>query len=516
MKIRTFAIAVLRAAALAALVAGCSSATGNPQPTYPLPTSPALQTAAVNFTVTLAGAAPASVRGRRPNYLSGGTQSVSILPIVPGSTTQTPAVLNLVAGAAGCTGSGPTLACTGTVKAPVGETSFTVTTYAGQNAKGAVLSVGTFALMVKASANAATLSNATSLALNGVPASLALAVTPQILTLGTGATLSATVTAFDAAGAIIIGPGQYTTGIALETITPASATDSVLSASGVTIPPAVPDCTYPIVPNVTYCYAIGSIAAPGTAIPLTYSGEFVSASSIQLAAESPGLATKAVTIALASPVPGSCSGSPVKVCPGSIVFASALSTPVPVTVSEPGVTEFQGQGSTCGASQTALIDNSYSGATGNAFTITAGLNPGSCFFIFSDAANNQTELNVTVLGAPPTATPSPSPTPVATDTPVPTGPVAIAPSNTLEFNGPTAPPQTFTASEAGVASFTLNQTACAGIVTVGPASGTAFTATPVSTLTQGGKCTISVLDPSLQFSYVKFYVDGTIITVDKR
>jgi hypothetical protein len=290
----------------------------------------------------------------------------------------------------------------------------------------------------------------------------------------------------------------------------------VLVASGVTIPPTVPDCTYPTVPNVTHCYAIGSIGAPGNAIALAYSGEFVSAPSIQLAAESPGLTTQAVTIPLASPVPGSCTGSPINVCPGSIVFASALSAPVTVTVTEPGVTEFQGQGSTCGASQTALIDNSYSGATGNTFTISAGLVPGSCFFIFSDAANNQTELNVTVLGAPPTPTPSPTPTPVATDTPVPTGPVAIAPSNTLEFNGPTAPPQTFTASEAGVASFTLNQTACAGIVTIAQPAGTAFTVTPISTLTQGGKCTISVLDPSLQFSYVKFYVDGTIITVDKR
>jgi hypothetical protein len=249
---------------------------------------------------------------------------------------------------------------------------------------------------------------------------------------------------------------------------------------------------------------------------LTYSGEFVSSPSIQLAAESPGLATKAVTIAFASPVPNSCTGSPIKVCPGSLVFASALSTPAPVSVSEPGVTEFTGQGSTCGAAQTALIDDSYAEATGTTFTITAGLNPGSCFFIFSDAANNQTELNVTVLSAPPTPTPSPTPTPVATATPIPPGPIAITPSNSLEFTGPTAPPQTFSASEAGVNSFTLDQTPCTGIVTIAPPNGTAFTATPVSTLTQGGVCTITVLNPSGQFSYVRFYVDGTIVTVDKR
>jgi hypothetical protein len=459
---------------------------------------------------------------RKPLYLSGATRSVSILPVVSGAPNQTAIVIDLAAGGTGCTGSGPTLACSGTLKAPVGETSFTVTTYAGPNATGAILSVGSFTLDVKAASNNATISNATSLSIDGVPASLALTVTPAALTIGDEATVSANVTALDASGAIIIGPGQYTTAIALETITPVSqgAPDPVLVAAqstDFTTSSLVPDCTYPVVKNVTYCNTLGSILAPGVAIPLTYAGEFVPATSIRVVAESPGLASKAVTVTVATGGGGGggCVGSPVVVCPGTIIFQNALSTPVPLKVTEPtnpSVTSFTGEDNCQGI---AFLNNSNATTqTGDSFTVEPGSTPGSCTMVFQDVSLNSTTLNVTTLSAPPSPTPSPSPTPVVTATPVPPGPIKILPSNTFEFAGPTAPPANFTASEPGVTSFTIDQSACAGIVSITPPTGTAFTVTPVASLTQGGTCTASVLDPSGQFSDVKFYVDGVTVVVN--
>jgi hypothetical protein len=331
--------------------------------------------------------------------------------------------------------------------------------------------------------------------------------------------VTAVVTALDAGGATIIGPGQYTSGIDLETITPFTSTnDPVLTAQNAV--PFVPGCTYPTTPGVTICHLIAVSTGPGQSFPLSYAGEFVPGTSIVLAAEAPGLTTQAVTIPIATPQPGAsnCTGSPVVVCPGSIVFNSITSTPVPVTVSEPGVTTFQGSTASCTLDDVAFINNSQN-VSGSSFVVEPGPGTGSCYLIFADQSGNQTQLQITNVNgqqATPTPTPSATATPFSTPTPVPPGPIAIAPSNTIEFASSTASPATFVASEAGVTSFSVNQSACAGIASVSPSSGTSFTVTPAAALTSGGSCTLTVSDPSGQFSYVGIYVDGLTIIINKR
>jgi len=513
MRIPLSGATLLRAFALATFTAGCSSAVGNAVPSYGTATSAPAQTASVTFTI-LPGTAPASSgRSRRPAYLSPATRSISILPVVTGSPNQKATIIDLGAGVAGCTGSGATLSCSGTVTAPVGETSFTVTTYSAQNGQGSVLSVGTITVDVKANSTNATISNATSLTLSGVPTSFTLAAPGAALTIGTPSTLTPVITAYDAAGSAIIGPAQYTTGIDVETITPFGS-DPVLTSDAHTLL-SVPGCTYPTQEFVTTCHIVTVASGPTDAITLDYAGEFVSATSILLVAESPGLATQKVTIPLATPAPGACSGSPIVVCPGSIAFANALSSPVPLTVTERGVTTFTASDIGCVNQQTASINFSEM-VSGDSFTVEPGAIPGQCTASISDASGNTTNINIELLAAAPSPTPSPTAAPTSSPTPVPTGPINIAPSDTLEFTSSTAAPQQISASEPGFTTFTIDQSACTGIVTVTPPSGSTFTIAPVASLTQGGVCTFDVLDAQGGSSPVKAYVDGVVFHINSK
>jgi hypothetical protein len=514
MRLSTIGGSTFAALALLILAYGCSSAVGSPTPTYGHATSAPAQTANVTFAISPGSAASPAARARRPAYLSTATSSVSILPIVTGAPNQKALIVDIGAGLPGCTGSGTSLTCSGSIAAPVGPTSFTVTTYDQKDALGDVLSSGTITVQVAASSTTSTLTNATSLTLNGVPASFAIAVSPQSLTIGSSATLSAVITAYDAAGAAIVGPGQYATGIDLETITAYEATsDAVLTST----PPAafVPGCTYPVVPQVTACHLVTVVTGPSQPIALAYKGEYVPGTSILLAGESPGLATQSVTIPFASPPPsGACTGTTIVVCPGQVTFATSAAPSVALTVSEPGVTTFTASDYACVGDGIASI-NFQKQTSGTAFTVYPGTAPGTCAATFTDAAGNSTNVNVTLLA---TVVPSPSPSPSTTPapTPVPTGPIAISPSNALEFTSATASPQQITAAESGGTTFSVQQSACSGIVSVTPANGTVFTVTPQASLTQGGTCTFFVVDASGGRSPVQASVDGVSFIINSK
>ncbi len=518
--LRTLGPLSVAAVALAAVFVGCSSPVGPVTPHFGgSATSTPVPTATVTFTITPGTSTAASRRGRKPAYLSPGTASVSILPVVTGQSNAQPTVIDLGAGVSGCSGSGATLSCTGTVTAPIGETSFNVTTYGGPNASGGVLSVGTITVDVQPSSSATTISNATSLTLEGVPARLGLSVTPQTIAIGTASTLTAVVTAYDASGAIIIGPGAYTTGVDIETIAPidASNNNNVLTAPPAYAGSTVPGCTYPTNPNVTTCQPDGSVQGPVPGgVQLSYAGEFVPGSSLLLAAESPGLNIPTVPIVLLTPGPNSCSGSPIKVCPGEVTFANSLSPDVTVSASESGVSTFAANAVACDGANVASIDGQQS-SNGTSFVIAPGVNPGTCSIMITDANQNETNLSVTLLAGEPTPSPSPSATPTPVATPTPTaGPITISPNATVEFTSSTAPPQTITASQSGFSSFTIDQSQCTGIASVSPSSGTTFTITPVASLTQGGKCTLVVSNSSGQSSNVYVLVDGTSIIINTR
>jgi hypothetical protein len=157
--------------------------------------------------------------------------------------------------------------------------------------------------------------------------------------------------------------------------------------------------------------------------------------------------------------------------------------------------------------------------------LAPGFSPGANVFTFpvtvAGVAPGQItgSTNVTVLvpspsPAPSLLTPTPIPTtapsgvPTTTPSPLPTytpGPIQLTPS-ALYFAEPTAPPQTFTASEQGVTTFhaePLDPT----IASVSPSNGTNFTVTPLNP----GLTLIVVTDSNGNANGVAVYINQIII-----
>lgn len=212
----------------------------------PLPTALTPDAVQVQFSVVIPQRAPSAAR---PAYVSASTQSASIAV-----GNGTPTVVNC------------TTVCNGTVVAPVGNDTFTVKLYSGTNAGGGLLASGstTQAILVGQA-------NSIAVTLNGVVAHLAVAVATGA-TLGTAAAVAVTVSAQDASGNTIIGPGSY------------------VDASGnpVTISLATSDAT-----NAPL--TVGTVTAPGTSVSLNYTG--ASIASADVTATATGLTTATATLA---------------------------------------------------------------------------------------------------------------------------------------------------------------------------------------------------------------------------
>ena len=203
---RRFSAAVLLSALA---LSGCGGGGGS----SPLPAGGGGASSTAAFVIHIPGGqSPASsaAAGRtgRPAYVSPATQSISIS--VSGEST--PVVANLTPNSPNCTpasGSTP-LTCTVSVPAPVGNDTFTVTLFQQQNAAGTPLSTGSVAAQI--SANQTTPVNVVT---NGVVASVQLYLANSAPPLGRAATIPVIVDAKDAAGNVIVGPGNYSVTISL-------------------------------------------------------------------------------------------------------------------------------------------------------------------------------------------------------------------------------------------------------------------------------------------------------------
>ncbi|HTX57575.1 MAG TPA: hypothetical protein VMD47_10810, partial [Candidatus Acidoferrales bacterium] len=171
--------------AIAALLAGCGGGGSTPSVVSQPPAQQKAQDVNVSFTIVVPTASGAKLR-RVPNYVSASTKSASI---AVGSAT--PATVNC------------TTTCSGTVSAPVGSDTFTVNLYDATNGTGNLLSTGT--LMQTIVANTA---NSVNVTFNGVVNSLAVAIA-NVVTPGTAGSVGVTVSALDADGNTIVGPGVY-------------------------------------------------------------------------------------------------------------------------------------------------------------------------------------------------------------------------------------------------------------------------------------------------------------------
>ena len=229
------------AAALA--IAGCS--TGG--------TTPLVQSAAAPASAAMAagtharhGKARFEIRipkhERRAHYVSPNTQSLTIA-----ANGTALGAFNVSATAKGCKTVAGSTQCMFTVGVPTGKVTFSVSTFSKTNGTGSLLSQGSVTQKVTSGQL-----SVIPLTLEGAVASIALMLGDNAPPAGIAASIPVYVTAFDATGAVIIGPGNYTAPIALTN------TD----ATGIT------------------ALSTTSIAAPSTKVALAYNGRSIRSTTI--------------------------------------------------------------------------------------------------------------------------------------------------------------------------------------------------------------------------------------------
>jgi hypothetical protein len=175
----------------------------------------------------------------RPNYISAGTQSMTV-GLVSGGTTTSLATVNLTTGSSSCTTpSGGGLQCTVTVQAPFGTDLFAISTFSAINGGGSVLSTGDVQVTLTRGAATPTVQ----LDLDGVPSTVALVLGQSELPVGNPGSTAVIVQAKDASGNLIIGPGLFSSPIGLAISGDTYATLS-LSSTSVTSPGQVVTLDY--------------------------------------------------------------------------------------------------------------------------------------------------------------------------------------------------------------------------------------------------------------------------------
>jgi hypothetical protein len=178
------------------------------------PGHPPTQLVNVKVTVTVP-------RGRgemRPDYVSVDTDSLTIeLASVDGKgvTGVNATTIETTANSHGCQEGNATIVCTGIAQGSPGQDVFAVTTYAGDDATGAVLSVGTVQAKIGDGGGTVPISDKLSLTLDGVIASLNVALSPNWAKRGRQVTSAATLAAYDASGAQIVGSSEYASPVVL-------------------------------------------------------------------------------------------------------------------------------------------------------------------------------------------------------------------------------------------------------------------------------------------------------------
>ena len=171
----------------------------------------------VNVKVTVTVPQGSKARAIRPDYVSVNTQSLVIeLSSVDGKGVSgiNPTTINTQSSSRNCKEEARARACSAVATGSPGDDVFSVTTYAGANATGAVLSVGTVRSEVRGGGTVQ-ISNRLSLTLDGVIAALKLMLSPDHSDRGKPVESAVTLGAFDASGAQIVGPSDYSAPVAL-------------------------------------------------------------------------------------------------------------------------------------------------------------------------------------------------------------------------------------------------------------------------------------------------------------
>jgi hypothetical protein len=193
----------LVAACGAVLASGCAGGHST-SAALPAAAGAPAASATARFTLTIPSAAATTAGSRRPAYVSSSTLSASVA--VNGGTATG---VDLSAGATNCATVSGGRACTIAIPAPLGADTFTMKLYDGPLSGG----LPTGNVLSAATNFAATVTEGTAnitvpLVLGGIPASVDVS-TGAPPTAGTPATIPLTITAYDADGNVIVGPGTY-------------------------------------------------------------------------------------------------------------------------------------------------------------------------------------------------------------------------------------------------------------------------------------------------------------------
>lgn len=155
--------------------------------------------------------------GVKPNYLSVNTKSLVIeLASVNGSgvTGVNPTTINVASPAHDCKARDDQIVCSKTASGSPGVDTFAVTTYDVADANGAVLSVGTVEAKIS-SRSGIRISNRVPLTLSGIIAAVKVSIAPNRAKRGEPQTSNVSLAAFDASGAQIVGPSDFSEPVAL-------------------------------------------------------------------------------------------------------------------------------------------------------------------------------------------------------------------------------------------------------------------------------------------------------------
>jgi sugar lactone lactonase YvrE len=197
------------AAAFAFSLAACSGGGSNSLPSTPSQPVGNAKQADAQMVVKIP-AKPATTSALKPQYISASTQSMTIGLLANGKTTQI-AQADLTPASPNCapvTGGGTQ--CTVKLVAAEGAQTFVLSMYDQTGGKGNLLSTGNVAVTLVAGKD-----TNVPVTLDGVPASSSVVLGTGSLPVGTAGTTSVTVNALDAAGNYIVGPGNFSTPIAL-------------------------------------------------------------------------------------------------------------------------------------------------------------------------------------------------------------------------------------------------------------------------------------------------------------
>ncbi len=400
MRARLIAIAF----ACSALVVACGGGGGgggtvlpttNPAPTSTIGSPGSTQAVKFMLTIPLSGSTSSS---RHRNFVSSATDGALIAVSGPGGANASAAV-DLSSSSNACTTSGGTRTCTVTITVPLGNDTFTITTYNASPVNGAFPSGAQELGVGSASADITASTSSVDISISGLIANLG--SLPAFSSLpADGATHQVP---------IILAPTDF---------------GNQPIVAGTSDPYANPI-------TVTLTESGGSghahlvfdgAPAPGTSVTLKYSTDTVTLQydgggapgySMSIAASASGVATTTAVIG-----PLYVAGSSLS---ANVLTLTAPGTPVTITITEagaPGSRQYSaGASSACTNVATAT---SVSGVGPSAtFTVTGGTMPSQdvCTILVSDGS---VYLNLAVTNEPNGVTPSPTPTPTATPTPTPT------------------------------------------------------------------------------------------------